>query len=342
MNETNQGMRAFCKRYGSAIIAAGAVLLALLLLLTMTLLLRPVTIYDNEKPLTVMTFGRDRETILAGAGVVIQPSDIVTDTLTSDRPTIRIDRAMDIQLDIDGERKTVRLQDGTVADALAAVNLLLDTHELVEHAPTDRLQDGMTVRVRELAYQTRTETAVIAHESALTYTDTVKPGSRVVSTAGVDGEVQRVYREYYKDGKPVATVLVSEIITKEPVTEVAKMGVGSRSRSPIPLELDENGRPLQYKEVLTGDACAYYFKRGTGTATGTKCHNGVVAINPEIIPYGSKLFIIADDGYVYGYAEARDTGIAVRENIILADLFMETYPQTCRFGRRHVSIYILE
>ena len=343
MNETKhvqaQRVGAFFKRYGAAIAVVG---IGVAVLVGMTVFLRPVTIDDNGKQLTVMTFGRDRGTILAGAGVAIQPLDIVTDTLDGDQPAIYIDRAMDIHVEIDGKRKTMRLQDGTVADALKAANVLLDTHELVELVPADSLTDNLVVRLRELAYQTRTEATVIAHESALTYTTEVKPGSRVVSTAGVDGEAQRVYRDYYKDGKLVATVLVSETITKEPVTEVAQMGLGSRSRSPVPLELDENGRPLQYKEVLTGDACAYYFKRGTGTATGTKCHNGVVAVNPDIIPYGTKMFIIADDGYVYGYAEARDTGIAVRENLIIADLFMETYPQTCRFGRRHVSIYILE
>ena len=106
-------------------------------------------------------------------------------------------------------------------------------------------------------------------------------------------------------------------------------------------ELDENGVPKHYTRVLRGDACAY--SGGVGTYTGAKLlQAGTVAVNPDIIPFGSKLFIVADNGFVYGYAEATDSGTAVMENLILVDLHMPTYNQCRRFGRHTVTVYFLE
>ncbi len=342
MKEFLERIKAFIVQHVKVVCFAAGGALTLITVLVLALCLRVVVIDDNGQRQHVPTFLRERDAILRSVGVTVWEHDMVTDTLGNRQPTITIDRAMAITLNVDGKTTVVRLQSGTVADALKAADLQAATHDLAGGTLTDTLYDGMTVTLHELKSELRTEKIVLAHGENVTYTDTVPKGSRIIKTAGVDGEVERVYRDYYRDGKVVVSEPISEIVTKDPVTEIAEAGVGSVSRSPIPLELDENGRPTQYKDVLTGDACAYYFKRGTGTATGTMCKAGVVAVNPDIIPYGSKLFIIADDGYVYGYAEARDTGLAVRDNIILVDLFMESYRQTCKFGRRHVSVYILE
>ncbi len=332
----------FMKRHSAAVAAVLISTVSLLTMTGMTVSLRPVTINDNGNCFSIATFCRHSDTILAKAGIALQPKDVVSASLDGDEPTIHIDRSFEVAITANGAaHTTVRMIGGTVADALAEAGIGEKTYDLINCQLTDVLTEHTVIDIRPYESSLRTDTEVIPHEEKLTFSDEIPAGGRVVELPGVDGKAERVYRDYYKDGELMTSELVSESVT-EPVTEIATVGNGSLSVSPIPLELDENGRPVKYKSVLTGDACAYYFKKGTKTATGTYCKNGVVAVNPDIIPYGTKMFIVADDGYVYGYAEARDTGIAVRENIIIADLFMESYKQTCQFGRRHISIYILE
>ena len=128
----------------------------------------------------------------------------------------------------------------------------------------------------------------------------------------------------------------------QPVNAVVLTGSGALSPSPEELLLDENGVPLHYKKVLEGTACAYTAKEGARTSTGATPKVGTVAVNPKLIPYGSKLFIVSEDGYVYGYGVAQDTGGGVLKNKILADLYMDTAKECFAFGKRRIKLYILE
>ncbi len=106
--------------------------------------------------------------------------------------------------------------------------------------------------------------------------------------------------------------------------------------------LNEDGIPQTYTDVIEGVACAYTAPDGAVTATGTTPRIGTVAVNPKTIPYGSKLFIVSNSGYVYGYAVAEDTGGDLLNNNILVDLYMNTREDCLNFGRRTVKIYVLE
>ena len=115
----------------------------------------------------------------------------------------------------------------------------------------------------------------------------------------------------------------------------------SQKAVPDSLRFDENGVPLNYTKIINGKASAYY--GDPITATGTKPVPGSVAVNPKIIPYGSKLWIVSDDGkYVYGYAVAEDTGGFIHwKNGPTVDLFMNTRTECYNFGVRNVTIYVL-
>lgn len=93
-----------------------------------------------------------------------------------------------------------------------------------------------------------------------------------------------------------------------------------------------------YLKTLTMNATAY-------TATGNKTATGVwpsrnasgistVAVDPNVIPLGSKLYI---EGY--GYAVAADTGGAISGNKI--DLYMNSNSECINFGRQNVTVHIV-
>lgn len=103
---------------------------------------------------------------------------------------------------------------------------------------------------------------------------------------------------------------------------------------------------LKYKRVITMTATAYSAdprENGGYTVTklGTPLRAGVVAVDPNVIPLGTKLYIETADGYAsYGYAVAEDTGSAIKGKKI--DLFIADKAQVRAFGRRQVKVYILD
>ena len=71
------------------------------------------------------------------------------------------------------------------------------------------------------------------------------------------------------------------------------------------------------------------------TATGTTPSHGTIAVNPEIIPYGTRMFI---PGYGWGIAE--DTGAAIRQRDDLIDIYKDKHYQAIEWGRRTLQILI--
>ena len=93
----------------------------------------------------------------------------------------------------------------------------------------------------------------------------------------------------------------------------------------------------RYTSVLTMEATAYLPSDGGGsgiTASGLWAQHGVVAVDPGVIPLGTRLYIPG-----YGEAIAADTGGAIYGNRI--DLCMDTYGEAMAFGRRMVTVYVL-
>lgn len=103
---------------------------------------------------------------------------------------------------------------------------------------------------------------------------------------------------------------------------------------------------MEYTNVYTMNASAYTIgyestgknpgDRGYGlTATGTKAGKGTVAVDPNVIPLGSRVYIPG-----YGVAIAADTGGAIKGHKI--DLCYESLNEALLFGRRTVNVYVLK
>lgn len=105
----------------------------------------------------------------------------------------------------------------------------------------------------------------------------------------------------------------------------------------------ESTTDFSYKKVLTMNATAYSsdgkdaLTPGHVTATGQDLWKNpmAVAVDPKVIPLGTKLYV---EGY--GYAVASDTGGAIKGNII--DVHFPTTDETHNWGRRIVKVYILD
>ena len=108
------------------------------------------------------------------------------------------------------------------------------------------------------------------------------------------------------------------------------------------VELDEYGVPVHYSYCITGNATAY--TADSITSTGTVPVQGTVAVNPNQIPYGTRMWITSADGtYVYGLAVAEDTGGFIYfRNGATVDLYMHSLDDCVSWGWRSARIYILD
>ena len=69
---------------------------------------------------------------------------------------------------------------------------------------------------------------------------------------------------------------------------------------------------------------------------------GTVAVNPALIPYGTKLYITSTDGkLVYGYAIATDTGASLLNGSCLVDLFYDSFSEALMNGVQEVNVYVM-
>lgn len=102
--------------------------------------------------------------------------------------------------------------------------------------------------------------------------------------------------------------------------------------------IDTSRGRMRYSHVMVMEASAYLPSDGGGagiTATGLPARHGVAAVDPNIIPLGSRLYIPG-----YGVAIAADTGGMIEGHMI--DLCMEDYGSAIEFGRRDIEVYVLE
>lgn len=139
---------------------------------------------------------------------------------------------------------------------------------------------------------------------------------------------------------------VDEEPAEEPSVEDSKPAEEEQIEYPI---IGENtittasGEVLTYTHTMTVEATAYT-KTDEGcdnwTATGTLARYGAIAVDPSVIPYGTRMYIVSWDGsVVYGYATAEDCGGAINGNRV--DLYYDTYEECIQFGRRDCTIYFL-
>lgn len=101
-----------------------------------------------------------------------------------------------------------------------------------------------------------------------------------------------------------------------------------------------DGMEIYFKKKMEFEATAYSSEQpnlSKYTATGLLVRHGIVSVNPEVIPFGTHLYI---EGY--GFAVAGDTGGSMLKNGQQIDLAFETVEEAISFGRKKVQVYFLD
>lgn len=256
---------------------------------------------------------------------------------------VKITRGKNITLTADGKTETVRVPGGKIADALQSQGYALGELDELSCSRDAEVVEGMEVTLVRVTTYDREETSTIRHSRKIVTSYELASGESKLQQKGEDGEKVSTYRVTLRDGVEVGEELVSEKVTKEAKPEITVRGVkggGNTVRNGV---ITSRAGNFRYKKAIQVTATAYTCegKSWNITKSGAVARVGLIAVDPRVIPLGTRMYIESPDGsFVYGTAVAADTGGAIKGNKI--DLYFDTYRECINFGRRQMMVYILE
>ena len=298
---------------------------------------------DGARQLVVSS-ETDPARVMSLSGIEAEEGDHVYYTAFSGNlASLNIERAFSISITADGQEYPVKLVFGTVADALERAGITLEGDDYTEPALDHVVTAGSKIVVHRVDYEERVETQAIPYDTQYVYTSLYfrNTGRTTTLQHGAEGQQTVTTRDRYVDGELENSTVVDTTTTVEPTDHVIKTYGAGAPVSPLTGADGTTNAPASYSQVLTGKATGYYSRTGKGSS-GLGLGYGTVAVDPSVIPYGTLLYITSTDGsFVYGYAVATDTGIAVQKGQILVDLFYETYAESVINGAIQVNVYVV-
>lgn len=237
-----------------------------------------------------------------------------------------------VVLDLDGVPRMVTTDKETVGELVSELSQNMDTEYVVTDAKdTTPIADQMEITLASKTEKIVSTTKVMPFETVERNNDEMLKGETRVVQNGVDGKMSIINKEIYHGTELVDTVFVEEKVDTAPVNKIIEVG----TKVPKPQNIIDGHK---YSRVLSVRATAYtpYDPGCTGiTATGTKAGKGTVAVDPRVIPLGSKVYVPG-----YGVAIAADTGGAIKGNKL--DVCYPTLREAYTWGVKNVNIYVLE
>lgn len=297
---------------------------------------RTVSISVDSHVSTFTSFQRTVGGVLAAHKIVLHEGDRVVpqaDTVLWPGIQISILRAVPVQVTVGGATTPARVAAYTVAGALRQINVPVGPLDRIYPDASSAIASGMTIRIERREWRTGVERIAIPFPSQVVADGGVFKGNKILRSSGRPGVRQRTVKVLYADGRPISVEPLAWAVVDPPLPQVTAIG----TRTLIASRGDFVGR-----EYLVVEATAYYpgpnnYGGGVGsrTAIGMLAQRGVIAVDPSVIPLGTKLFI---EGY--GYGVAGDTGGAIQG--LRVDLCYNTYNEAIRYGRqRGIKVYLL-
>ncbi len=343
--QTMRTIRFMRSRFGSVLMLT---LVCLICAITFSSYMSPAA--SEEETLNIFTDDTETREIVVQSGVALAGSEEVVVRL-SDSDSARSD-STDVIYDVtvyDAGQAAQYFTDAVTVDEFLADNaIILDQYDVVSPALTEGIRNNMVINIDRVKIEDVTTNEIVPCKTVKVETTELRTGETKIITAGSDGIKTVITRNVYVNGKFSRSDVISEEITTASVNRVVQ--VGTRKETAEKAEnyetktfVDSAGRNVAYTKLLTGKGSAYTADSGTTSSTGRPLSVGVVAVDPDVIPYGTRLYITSADGrYVYGYALASDTNSVVENGEAIVNLFYDSDSQCKAFGSRDVNVYILE
>jgi 3D (Asp-Asp-Asp) domain-containing protein len=277
---------------------------------------------------------------LAERGIVPAPNDYVrpgVDTPLIDNELIEYSPAVPVRLVTASGSKTIVTAAEDVGALLEEQGVQLGPHDIVRPSLSDPIVPFATIRIARVVTWTSSEKHSVSEHTIHVIDFALPPGQVKIVRHGAPGVFEAMVDYTQTDGKLDKHVLETRVLRK-PQAQIIAEGVGTYEAM-----ADFARRGLQKTSYIAATALDMVATAYTAdcigcdgfTASGYRAGHGIVAVDPRIIPLGSKLYIPG-----YGFAIAGDTGGAIVGNRI--DLGFDSISGALQFGRRVVKVYTLK
>lgn len=297
-----------------------------------------VTVNVNSTPQVVATNAATVAELLDELDITIGKKDYMDkkwDQEIVDGMNIWIRLSIPITVNVDNKIINIETQPVTVERALKLAGITARPSDDISLPLLSYVYEPTEIVVDRVDVVTETVDEYIEQGETTREQSYLAPGARVVISEGSPGVNRNTYEVVYENGVEIERTLISTEKVRDPVDRVVGIGsANSTGTATSAMATSSDGASFYYRNSYTVETTAYTWT-GNRTATGTWPKVGTIAVDPRVIPLGTKVYISG-----YGFATAEDTGGAIKGNIV--DLYMDTEQACINWGRRNVTIYILE
>lgn len=310
-----------------------------------------ITILNGTKKCTVkMTEGTVSDA-LKSLGIEVGENDIVSLPLSaplSKDMNISVVQRVKVILCANGEEKEILMPKSyTVQDVLNHMRVNLGEDDSVSEDVSSKIYDGMKIEVGNIKFEEVVRTETIEREVVVNTSSSMNEGETKVLEEGKDGQHELKIKQKIQNGEVVDEEILSDTIISEPVAKVMVKGTkkvaSAPAAEPAKAAVSSTSDKKEVSKVIYGSATAYTASAGARTSTGARPVEGVtVAVNPKLIPYGSRILVESTDGSFRRELTAQDTGGALRKGSAVVDIFMNSNSSCKQFGRKNVKVSIIK
>lgn len=239
----------------------------------------------------------------------------------------------EVVLVVDGQEIEVNSFQPNVQGVLEENKIDYDSNDIISEDLDASLKNGMKIEVQQVEKKTITEMEDIPYDTIVKKDSTLLKGKTDISQKGKKGTKELIYEAIYQDGKLVSKTLVEENTIKKAKDKIIKKGTKEKKKVKTASKNTSSAKSNLGKKMIVS-ATAY--SGDSITATGTVPKWGTIAVDPNVIPYGTKVYIPQFGKYFI----AEDCGGGIKGNKI--DIFMNSESQCNSWGKRTIDIYIVK
>lgn len=244
-------------------------------------------------------------------------------------------------INLDGVPRMINTDVETVGDLMETLDDVISADYVLQGdiSKSTELTKNMVIDLTSITEKKTTKTETIAYDTEIRENPDLEEGKEKVLQEGEDGELSIITKENYSGAKLISSEVVGELVTKEAKNKIIERGTKKEELPIVELKKEPANITVSAAGNNSLNVVATGYTPGdpgcTGiTYTGTKASRGTIAVDPKVIPFGTKLYIPG-----YGYGVAADTGGAIKGNKI--DLCYETRAEALNWGIKNITVYVV-
>ncbi len=264
---------------------------------------RRLTVSSEDEEMNLSTTAETVGAALMQAGITLDTGDKLdpaADTLIERDMTVTIVRGIPVSLQVDGVVIDARSSAEHVDELLAELDIALFDRDFVIPPGDSAITPDMVIEIVRVTEEELSESEIIPFETRYEPDGELNLDRKQVVQLGQEGERVTRSRLRYENGVEVSREVIETVVAQDPRDMVVHYGTRHALGS-----VDTPQGPRQYWRVLCMYATSYHPAALGGddrTSIGATLKKGIVAAYPEIIPYGTEVYVPG-----YGIGAMADT-----------------------------------